>query len=137
MKNTFGNFQEGKMTYSNGVLHVEYNKDAVINETVLLKQIICRKNLTGDDNFYCIVDLRNVGEVTDEAVELAASNPSPERVKAIAMITEPGTLHTRAKLYSVFDRPNILSKAFLNIEEAMLWFEVLENDGFIGMKKAG
>ena len=52
------------------------------------------------------------------------------------MITNSGIDHTRAKLYSMFDRPNIRTKVFLNIEEAKMWFESLENEGY-EVKKAG
>jgi hypothetical protein len=136
MKQMLNNFQEGRMIFSDGILRVEYKPQTIINETVLLKQIIYRKCLTKNENFFMIADLKNVSEVTDEAMELAASNPSPEHIKAIAMITHSGMDHMRARLYSMFDRPNILTRVFLNETDALLWFGSLESEGY-EIKKAG
>jgi hypothetical protein len=130
----FNYFGEGKMQFENGILHIEYNQGVIIDENVLIKQIVSRKKLIGDQDFFMIVDLRNAKDVTDEALALAAANPSPEHVKAIAAITRYGTDYTRSKLYSVFDRPNIKTKAFLNLEDAKEWFESMEQGS---MRKAG
>jgi hypothetical protein len=130
------NFQEGSMIYSNGILTVEYRPETLIDETLLLKQIIYRTSITRNDPFFMIVDLRNVSEVTNEAIEIMAAHPSPQNIKAVAMITNTGKDHTRAKLYSMFDRPNVLTRAFLNSEDARSWFGTLENEGY-NMKKAG
>ncbi len=127
-------FPEGQMNFENGVLHIEYNQNLIIDENTLYKQIVYRKSLTKEEDFFMVIDLRNDVEVTDEAVALAAANPSPAHIKAIAMITKQGIDHTRVKLYSVFDNPNIKTKAFLNIEEATLWFETLEQNTY--MRKA-
>ena len=128
-------FQEGSMKFENGILYIVYNPNTVIDESVLYKQIIHRNNLTKGEDFFMVVDLRNNVIVTDEAVALAAANPSPEHVKGIAMVARYGMDYTRIKLYSVFDRPNIKTKAVLSIEEAKLWFESLEQGIFL--RKAG
>src|SRR6267142_1402894 len=96
-------FQQGKMKFENGILQIEYYPNALIDENVLYKQIVYRKNLVKEVDFFMVVDLRNNIDVTDEAIALAAANPSPEHVKAIAMVTKYGMDYTRAKLYSVFD----------------------------------
>ena len=119
-------FPEGKMTFDNGILHLEYVQDTIVNIDVLYRQIIYRQNLTKEKDFYMIVDFRNNIDVTDDAIALVASHPHPEHIKGIAMITRYGTDYTRVKLYSVFDRPNIKTKAVLSVDEAKLWFEGLE-----------
>jgi hypothetical protein len=114
-------FNAAKMNYSHGILHVEFNKDTVIDKKTLLEEIAYRKTLTGNDDFSMLVDLRHNVTVTDEAVALVAQNPSPEHVKAIALITNRGVDHSRAKLYTLFDKPNILTRAFLNATDALDW----------------
>lgn len=128
MTTTINYFHTGKMKFKNGVLFVEYNPRTLIDENVLYGQILCGQNITNNKKFFMLVDLRNVIDVTDEAMALAASNASPEYVKAIAIVTKNGLDHTKAKLYSVFDRPNIRSKGFLNTEEAKSWLESLEQE---------
>ncbi|HWY10435.1 MAG TPA: hypothetical protein VN026_03865 [Bacteroidia bacterium] len=135
MNTLINDFQQGRMKFENGILHIEYYPHTLIDESVLYKQIVYRKNLTKDEDFFIVVDLRNNVTVTDEAVALAAANPSPEHVKGIAMVTRYGVDYTRVKLYSVFDNPNIKTKAVLSVEEAKLWFESLEQENF--MRKAG
>lgn len=134
MNTTFNHFQDGKMRLSSDILHIEYNPNLTIDEKVLYRQIECRLALTGNHDFFMLIDLRNVKDVTDEAVELAAANPSPKHIKAIAMITRYGTDYIRAKLYAVFDRPNIITKTFLNVEDAKAWFESLEQ---LDLRNAG
>jgi hypothetical protein len=94
---------------------------------------MCRRALTGDNDFFMMVNMTKAKDITDEALALAASNPSPEHIKAIATLTRYGTDHTRSKLYSMFDRPNIQTKAFLKTDEAFAWFETLEQ---LNLKKA-
>lgn len=120
------NFESGKMTFENGILLVEYNQGLIIDEEVLINQIMCRKKLTGDQDFYYVINMSNAKDITDGALALAAANPNPENVKAIATITRYGVDYTRSKLYSVFDRPNIRTKAFLSLDAAKAWFESLE-----------
>ncbi len=115
-------FTAAKMNYVHGVLHVEFNKDTVIDRKTLLEEIAYRKTLTGNDDFFMLVDLRHNVTVTDEAIMLAAQNPSPEHIKAIAFVTNRGLDHNRAKLYTLFDQPNIVTKAFLTVANAMDWF---------------
>ena len=81
MELSLNNFCEGKMTYSDGILEIKYEPGTVITENVLLRQIIYRKGLTKNNDFFLVADLRNVKEVSDEAIELAALNPSPEHIK--------------------------------------------------------
>jgi hypothetical protein len=114
-------FSAAKMNYNHGILHVEFNTNTVIDKKTILEEIAYRKTLTGDDNFSMMVDLRHNITVTDEAVALVAQNPSPEHVKAIALITNRGLDHNRAKLYTLFDKPNILTKVFLNATDALDW----------------
>lgn len=114
------------MTFDNGILHLEYNQDTVVDVNVLYRQIIYRQSLTKESDFYMVVDFRNNVDVTDEAIALIASHPNPEHIKGIAMLTRYGVDYTRAKLYSMFDRPNIKTKAVLSVDEAKLWFQTLE-----------
>jgi len=131
------NFAFGWMRFQEGVLTIQYYPNTLIDEGLLINQIVCRKELLGSDSFYMIVDLRNAIDVTTSAMMLAAENPHPAGIKAIALVTNSGMDHTRAKLYSVFDRPNITTKAFLSLDKANEWFESLENENYIGMRKAG
>jgi hypothetical protein len=133
MNPTFNSFNAGKMRFENGILYVSYNQGVVIDETILIQQMMCRKTLTGDSDFFMLVDMTNAKDITDEALTLAAANPHPEHVKAIATLTKYGMDYTRSKLYSVFDRPNIKTKAFLKSEEALAWFEALEQ---LNLRKA-
>lgn len=135
MNTLSSNFQEGRMRFENGILHVEYSPDTIIDENVLYKQIVYRNNLTKEQDFFMVVDLRNKVVVTDEALALGASNPSPEHVKAVAVVTRYGIDYSRIKLYSVFHKPNIKTKAVLSVEEAKLWFESLERESFMRNKK--
>ncbi len=135
MNTLITDFQQERMKFENGILHIEYYPDTVIDENVIYKQIVHRKNLTKDQNFFMVVDLRNNVKVTDEAMALAAANPSPEHIKAIAAVTRYGVDYTRVKLYSMFDKPNIKTKACLSVEEAKSWFESLEPKNF--KRKAG
>jgi hypothetical protein len=118
-------FNKGNMTFANGVLHVQYNKDIVLDESVLIHEISCRKKLTGSERFFMVLDMTKVADITSEALVFAAKNPCPENVRAIAVITRKGSDHTRAKLYTVFDYPNILTRAFTSMEEAECWFRQL------------
>lgn len=119
-------FPEGKMTFEDGILYLEYNQNAVVDVNVLYRQIIYRQSLTKENDFYMVVDFRNNVQVTDEAVAIVASHPNPEHIRGIAILTRYGMDYTRARLYSVFDRPNIKSKAVLSLEEAKLWFDGLD-----------
>ena len=133
MTATTNYFESGKMTYENGILQVEYNQGVIIDEKTLFDQIACRRKLTGDEDFFMVINMSNAKDITDGALALAASNPNPEHVKAIATITRYGVDYTRSKLYSVFDRPNIKTKAFLSLEAAKTWFESME---LMSLKKA-
>ena len=137
MNTTFNHFEDGRMRFCNSILHVEYNQNIIIDQAVLYRQIECRQALTANRDFFMVVDLRNVKDVTDEAVELAAANPKPKRIKAIAMITRYGEDYIRAKLYTMFDTPNIQTKTFLSIEEAKAWFENLELDNDFSLRNTG
>jgi hypothetical protein len=64
-------------------------------------------------------------DITEGALAFAAEHPCPENIKAIGVITRTGNDHTRAKLYSVFDKPNIATKAFVTLEDANEWFRNL------------
>jgi hypothetical protein len=127
-------FPEGTMRFENGILHLEYRPNVLIDMNVLYRQIKCRESLTKDKDFYMVVDLRNNVDVTDEAIEFTASHPSPDHIKGIAMLTRYGMDYTRAKLFSVFDRPNIKTRAVLSLEGAKAWFESLEQPV---LRKAG
>jgi hypothetical protein len=72
-----------------------------------------------------LLDMTRAADITSNALAFAAKNPSPENVRAIAVITRKGSDHTRAKLYTAFDYPNILTRAFLSVEEAECWFRQL------------
>jgi hypothetical protein len=130
METINSHFQEGSMKFENGILYIEYKPKTLIDVNTLYKQIVYRKNITKEQDFFMVVDLRNNVQITDEAVALAAANPSPEHIKAIAVITRYGVDYTRVKLYSVFDKPNIKTKGVLSIEEAKSWFEKLEQENF-------
>lgn len=119
-------FPEGTMRFENGILHMEYHQNVILDMNVLYRQIICRQSLTKDKDFYMVIDLRNNVDVTDDAAAFVASHPSPGHIKGIAMLTKYGMDYTRAKLYSMFDRPNIKTRAVLSIEAAKAWFESLE-----------
>ena len=119
-------FPEGKMTFEDGILYLEYNQDITVDLNVLYRQIIYRQSLTKEKDFYMIVDFRKNVEVTEEVTAFMASHPNPEHFKGLAMLTRYGLDHTKAKLYSMFDRPNVKTKAVLSMEEAKLWFENLE-----------
>lgn len=127
MNAIFDSFDAGRMRFENGILFVDYNQGVTIDKETLIKQIMCRKALTGNAEFYMVLNLTNAKDMTDEALALAAANPSPENVKAIATITRYGLDYTRSKLYTVFDKPNIKTKAFLKVEEAIAWFDALEH----------
>ncbi len=146
METTNISFQEGSMKFENRILYVEYKPNTLVDVNTLYKQIDYGKNITKEQDFFMVVDLRNNVVVTDEVIALASANPSPEHVKAIAMVTRYGLDYTRVKLYSVFDKPNIKTKAVLSIEEAKSWFEKLEQenfilkerqDGFVGLRATG
>lgn len=134
MQATTSFFESGKMTFENGILLIEYNQAVIIDEKTLIDQIMCRRKLTGDQDFYIVINMSNARDITDGALALAAANPSPEHVKAIATITRYGVDYTRSKLYSVFDRPNIMTKAFLSLDSAKAWFESMEQ---VSLRKAG
>ena len=113
------------MMYGNGVLHVEYNNDTILDERALLHEISCRKKITGNERFFMLLDMTRAADITREALIFAAKNPCPENVRAIAVVTRKGSDHMRAKLYSVLDYPNILTRAFLSAAEAQCWFRQL------------
>jgi hypothetical protein len=133
MTTTTNYFEGGKMSYENGILVVNYDQGLIIDEKTLFNQMMCRQKLTGNDDFFMVVNMTNAKDITDEALALAASNPYPQHVKAIATITRYGMDYTRSKLYSVFDRPNIKTKAFLSTEAAKEWFESMEQ---VNLRKA-
>jgi hypothetical protein len=118
-------FKDGNIFYRDGIVHIEYNQGTIIDEQVLINGIVCRKKLTGEDFFFMLLDMTNAADITEGALLFASENPSPEKVRAIAVITRTGTDHVRAKLYSVFDNPNIQTKAFLSADSARQWFQEL------------
>jgi hypothetical protein len=126
MMNHSNLFPEGKMTFENGILYLEYNRGTIVDMNVLYRQIIYRQSLTKENDFYMIVDFRNNIDVTEEATAFMVTHPNPEHIKGLAMLTKYGVDYTRAKLYSVFDGPNVKTKAVLSIEEAHSWFESME-----------
>lgn len=115
-------FNEGHMTFNNGILHVTYKKGVMLDEDVFLSGIYHRKQITNDRRFFILLDVRQAAAVTESGLLFAAENPCPENVNAIAIVTSDGDHYLRAKLYALFDKPNILTKAFLTIEEAKNWF---------------
>jgi hypothetical protein len=127
---TINEFTEGSMSYNNGIVHIAYRKDLVIDENVLMNEIICRKKLT-QEPICLLLDMTQAADITEGALLFASQHPSPENVKAIAVITRSGGDHIRAKLYSLFDKPNIPTRAFLNAEEANDWF--LSVDRMLGL----
>lgn len=120
------NFEEASICYNNGILRVEYHVGVVIDSDILLKQISARKNMTGNDNFFMLIDLSKAKDITEDALIFAAENPASENVKAIAVITKDGLCHLRAKLYAIFDNPNITTKAFTCAIDGIEWFALLE-----------
>ena len=132
MSATYKNFHEGNMYLQDGILHIKYHPNTVIDENLLYKQFMFRKQLAQEKDLFFIIDLRNDINVTDEAITFVASHPCPDHIKAIALITNSGVDYVRGKLYSIFDNPNVNTKVFLSEEEARLWFNSLEANDFIG-----
>lgn len=134
MESTNNLFPEGTMKYEDGILYLEYNKNTIVDVNVIYRQIIYRQSLTKGHDFYMVVDFRNNVDVTDEAMAFVAAHPNPEHINGIAMLTKYGMDYTRAKLYAVFDKPNVRTRAVLSIESAKMWFESLEQPV---LRKAG
>lgn len=126
------NFHEGNMYFENGILYVKYKPQTIINENLLYKQFMYRKSLTKEQDIFMIVDLTSDVNVTDEAIHFVASHPCPEQIKALALITKSRADYIRARLFSIFDEPNVKTRVFYSEEEAILWFKSLEGDNFIG-----
>lgn len=126
MESTINHFPEGTMKFENGTLHLEYRPNTLIDVNVLCRQIVNQQALTKQQDFYMIVDFRNNVDVMDEAIALASSHPNPEHIKGIAVLTRYGVDYTKEKLYSIFNKPNIKTRAVLSLEGAKAWFEILE-----------
>jgi hypothetical protein len=120
-------FAYGNITYIDGILHIEYYNGVLLDVSVFMNEIQCRKKLTGNDDFFLLLDMSKASDITENALAFAADHPFPENIKAIGVVTRPGNDHLRAKLYSVFDKPNIPTKAFLNAEDVKRWFDNLVN----------
>ncbi|HEY1039757.1 MAG TPA: hypothetical protein VGF30_10150 [Bacteroidia bacterium] len=121
-------FTEGLVTFNDGILHIVYHEGVILDEHVFMKQIECRKRITGDQSFFMILDMSQASDISESGLAFAAENPHPGNVRAIAVITRKGQDYIRAKLYSVFDQPNIPTKAFLSEEDALHWFGSFESE---------
>ena len=123
-------FAYGNITYKEGILHIEYYHGVLLDVSVFMNEIQCRRKITGNDHFFLLLDMSKAADITEDALAFAADHPFPDNIKGIGVITRPGNDHLRAKLYSVFDKPNIPTKAFLNVSDVKVWFDNL------GSKKA-
>src|SRR6478735_1958064 len=121
-------FNQGTMAFSNGILYITYNKNVTLDETVFLNTIFHRRQITREETFFMLLDMREINDVTESGLLFAAENPCPENIKAIAVVTNKGESYVKAKLYELFDEPNIETKAFLSVNEAKNWFGELERN---------
>ncbi|MCD6068217.1 MAG: hypothetical protein K0S33_3043 [Bacteroidetes bacterium] len=118
-------FPEGIVHYNDDILHIQYRKGVLLTEEVLSNGARCRRRLTGNQPVFMLLDMSLAADITECALAYAAENPDPGNVMAIAVITRGGRDHIRAKLYTVFDEPNILTKAFLSVSEGKEWLLAL------------
>jgi hypothetical protein len=119
-------FTEASVTYDGSILYMKYHEGVIIDEHILMRGIQFRKKMTGTDSFFMLFDMSDAADITECALAFAADHPSPENIKAIGVITRKGQDYIRAKLYTVFDKPNIHTKPFLLIDDAKEWFKGLE-----------
>jgi hypothetical protein len=67
---------------------------------------------SADRSFFILLHIRNAGDITDQALLLANENPSPENVKAIAVITGRGSSHTKGKVLFAFQPTQYSHESF-------------------------
>jgi hypothetical protein len=120
-------FAYGHMILRDDILCVKYYHGLILDEGVFIHEIQCRKKMVGDKDIFLLLDMSLATDITESALAFAADHPTPENVKAIGVITRPGNDYTRAKLYSVFDKPNIPTRAFLSNRQAEEWFRGLSD----------
>ncbi len=126
-------FHEGNMSFRDGILYVRYNADVDIDENLLFKQFMFRKQLAKEQDLFMIVDLHNEEKITKEALVHIAAHPYTENIKALAIITQKGADHMRTKLFMAFNEPKIKTKVFLCEQDAKLWFKRIGKTDYLSL----